>query len=324
VKRREFVLAAVALTAASKLPAQTPRVARLGVLATGPAPTPEAARATPFNTKLHELGWEEGRTLTIERRYFEATAGAVPAARELAAMKLDAVLAVGAAAMRAAKVEVTVTPVVIWTVGDPRLQGIIKNLARPEGNLTGVAGFSSDLLAKRVALLKETVPSLNRLGLLGNPANPYLAKITQDLQQKVRAQGIDVRVYQVPTPAALAPAIATIAGDRMQAMMEIPDSMINGQHSKIAELAAKHRIPAMWEDGGFAASGGLMAYGPDFDDFSRNCAIYVDKIFRGAKPGDLPVIMPTRFVMVVNLKAAKALGITIPQSVMLRADKVIE
>ena len=324
MKRRQLLLGAVALAAASTLRAQAPRIARLGVLATGPTPTPEAARRTPFNMKLSELGWEEGRNLKIERRYFASTAGAVPAARELSALNLDAVFAIGAAAISAAKKEITVTPVVIWTVGDPRVSGSIRNLARPEANFTGVAGFSSDLLAKRVALLKETLPALKRLAILANPANQNMAKHVQDLQQKARTQGIEVRLYEVATPAAVAPAIASIAKEGMQALMELPDPMINREQARIAELAAKYRLPAMWEDTAFAASGGLMAYGPDYDDFGRNCAVYVDKIFRGAKPGDLPVVMPTRFVMVVNLKTAKALGLVIPQSILLRADKVIE
>ena len=319
---RLLSLAALAC-ASTGLEAQTVRVAKLGTLSTAALPTAEIIRHGAFTARLRELGWEEGRNLTIERRYVASTAVA-QAARELAGMKLDVIFTMGAPSIRAAKEEITGTPVVIFTVGDPKLSGIVTNLARPGGNITGVAGFGRDLTGKRIGLLKETAPSMVRLAVIGNPANKALAEMFRRDQERARELGIEARLYEVPNPAALEPAFAAMARNRAQGLLYVPDPTLDSLLGKIFELAARHRIAAIYENPKAAENDGLMSYGPDYDAMFRSAAEYVDKILRGAKPGDLPIELPTKFLMVVNLKVARELGITIPQGVLLRADKVIE
>ena len=212
----------------------------------------------------------------------------------------------------------------MFTVGDPVASGWVKNLARPEGNVTGVAGFARDLSAKRVSLLKEIVPAIKTMAVIGNPANARLEQIFQDVQERSRESGIQLRLFKVASPAELEPAFAAIQRARIQGLTDIPDPMTLGERKRTAELAARHLLPTIFESGAFADAGALATYGPDYQELSRRAAVYVDKMLRGAKPGDLPVEFPTKFEMVVNLKTARALGITIPQSVMLRADRVIE
>ena len=306
------------------LEAQIVRVAKLGFLSTSAPPKPENLQRGAFFERLRELGWVEGRTLKVERRYVGPGGALTQAARELAALKLDVVYAVGSLSMFAARQEITATPVVIFTVGDPSKLGAIKNLARPEANMTGVGGFSGDLNGKRVALLKESVPAITRLAVIGNPAQPQLAANFPILRERLRASGIEARLHEVPNPAALEPAFAAIVRAQSQGLTYWPDPMISNLRPRILEMAARHKLPGVYEDTRFADEGGLMAYGPDYDDMSRRAAEYVDKILRGAKPGDLPVVLPTKFTMVLNLKTARSLGITLPQGVLLRADRVIE
>ena len=324
MNRRQMLFAASAISAAPMLYAQTGRVAQVGILATAHAPTSEEWARSPFRLKLSELGWVEGRNLKIERRNTASASELPRAARELAALKLDVIYATGAPSLRAAKQEITTTPIVMFTVGDPVASGWVKNLARPEGNITGVAGFSRDLAGKRVALLKEILPAIKNVAVLGNPANARLADIFQDLQGRARASGVEVRLFEVASPAVLEPTFAAIAREPIQGLTDIPDPMTFDQRKRIVELAASNRLPAIYESSAFAEAGGLITYGPDYEELSRRAAVYVDKILRGAKPGNLPVEFPTKFEMVVNLKTARALGITVPQTVLLRADRVID
>jgi putative ABC transport system substrate-binding protein len=326
VNRRDILLAAgaLALATAPLLWAQPGRVARVGILSSALAPTAEEWARSPFRIKLIELGWVEGRNLRIERRNAASAAELPKAARELAAMKLDVIFAGGAPSIRAAQQEITTTPIVMFTVGDPVASGMVKNLARPEGNVTGVAGFARDLGAKRVSLLKEIVPAIKTVAVLSNPANARLEEIFQDLRERTRASGIQLRLFKAASPAEIETAFADMQRARIQSLTDIPDPMTLGERKWIAELAARHRLPTIFESSAFAEAGGLVTYGPDYEELSRRAAVYVDKILRGAKPGELPVEFPTRFEMVVNLKTARTLGITIPQSVLLRADRVIE
>ena len=306
--------------AQSKAP---PRIARLGILAT--VPTAEDVAKSSFLIKLKELGWDEGRNLKIERRFAPTPPELEKAARELGGMKLDVIYASGAPAIRAAKQEIAATPIVIFSVGDPVRSGWLKNLARPEGNLTGVAGFARDLVGKRVALLKETVPALKRIAVLGNPANASLPAIFRDLEEHARAVGVEARLYEVAGPAALEPAFAAMAREQMHGVMEIPDPMIYANSKEIGALAARHRLPAIFEPRQPAESGGvMMAYGADYEELARRAAAYVDRLLRGSKPAELPILFPDRFELLVNLKTAKSLGISVPQAVLLRADRVIE
>ena len=324
MKRRSLILWAAALAGAPLLHAQTDRVAQVGYLTSGRAPTPEEWARSPFRSKLSELGWVEGRNLKIERRSAATASELSRAARELSALKLDVVFAGGAPSLLAAKREIVSTPIVMFTVGDPVASGWVANLARPEGNVTGVAGFARDLAGKRVALLKEIAPVIRVMAVLGNPANARLAAIVQDLQERARVSGVELQLFEVANPAALAPAFAALARARMQAVTDVPDPMMLDQRKQIVELAARHRLPAVYESSAFVDAGGLIAYGPNYAELSRRAAVYVDKILKGAKPGDLPVEFPIKFELVVNMKTAKELGIAIPQSVLLRADRVIE
>jgi len=316
------LLAAVLLGALLTTQARAQRIARLGILAT--APTAEDITRSSFLIKLKELGWDEGRNLRIERRFVSSPLELERSARELAALKLDVIYAPGATSIRAAKQEITGIPIVIFSVGDPVRSGWVKNLARPEGNLTGVAGFSRDLVGKRVALLKEAVPAIRRVAVLGNPANANLRGIFIDFQERAAAIGLEVRLFEVPTPAALEPAFAAMASEKMQGLMEVPDPMLLRHSKEVVEMAARNGLPTIFESRQFADAGGLMAYGADYEELARRAAVYVDRLLRGAKPGDLPIEFPTRFELVLNLRTARALGITIPQSVLLRADRVIE
>lgn len=324
MKRRQLMVAAGAFAAAPLLYAQSGRIARVGILTTSRVPTAEEWARLPFRNKLNELGWTEGRNLTIERR-FAASGSELPRmARELSGMGLDAIYVGGAPSLRVAMQEIKTTPIVMFTVGDPVASGWVKNLARPEGNVTGVAGFARDLVGKRVSLLKEIVPAMKTVAVLSNSANARLAEIFKDLQERTQLSGIQLRLFQVANPADLEPAFAEFLRERMQGLVDIPDPMTLSQRKTIADLAARHRLPAIYESSAFADAGGLIAYGPDYTELARRAAVYVDKILRGAKPADLPVEFPTKFELVVNMKAARALGLAMPRSVLLRADRVIE
>jgi ABC-type uncharacterized transport system substrate-binding protein len=316
------LLAAVLLGALLTTQARAQRIARLGILAT--APTAEDITRSSFLIKLKELGWDEGRNLRIERRFVSSPLELERSARELAALKLDVIYAPGAPSIRAAKQEITGIPIVIFSVGDPVRSGWVKNLARPEGNLTGVAGFSRDLVGKRVALLKEAVPAIRRVAVLGNPVNANLRGIFLDFQERAAAIGLEVRLFEVSTPAALEPAFAAMASEKMQGLMEVPDPMFLRHSKEVVEMAERNGLPTIFEPRQYADAGGLMAYGADYEELARRAAVYVDRLLRGAKPGELPIEFPTRFELVLNLRTARALGITIPQSVLLRADRVIE
>ena len=300
------------------------RVARVGILTTFENLTPEAAARTPVFIRLRELGWEDGRNLLIERRSARPGRDLARDARELAALKLDVMYVLGGPSIRAAKAEIKTTPIVMMTVGDPRRAGLVDNLARPEGNITGVGGFTVDLSAKRLELLKETAPRLVRLAVIGNPANTNLPALFAELQQKARALGIDARLYEVRNAAAMDAAFAEMASAKSQAVTSVPDPVVAGLYQRIVEMAERLKLIGIYEGAHFAEAGGLMAYGPNYDEMTRSAANYVDKILRGAKPGDLPIELPTKFVMAVNLKTARRMGITIPQGVLLRADRVIE
>jgi len=324
MKRRQAILAACGLAAATQLRAQAGRVARVGILTTSRVPTAEEWARLPFRSKLVELGWAEGRNLVVERR-FAASASELPRmARELSGMGLDAIYVGGAPSLRVAMQEIKATPIVMFTVGDPVASGWVRNLARPEGNVTGVAGFARDLIGKRVSLLKEIAPAIKIVAVLSNSANARLAEIFKDLQEQTHSSGVRLRLFQVARPADIEPAFADIQRERMQGLVDIRDPMTLKQRKAIVDLAARHRLTAIYESSAFADAGGLLAYGPDYIELARRAAVYVDKILRGAKVADLPVEFPTRFELVVNLKTARALGLTIPQSVLLRADRVIE
>ena len=301
---------------------QAGKVARVGYLGSGAKPSPagEAFKAT-----LREHGWVEGQNLSIEYRFGgEKYEGLRALADELVRLKVDVIFATNAPAARAAKEATSTTPIVFSTPNDPVRMGLVASFAHPGGNITGVSGFGPELDQKRVQLLKEVVPSLTLAMILLNPSNPMTPQRLTQTETAARALKVKVRVVGASDARKLDTAFDTIARVRPAGLIVYEDPMFYLQEQRIIEFAAKQRIPAIYTISGSAQQGGLMDYAPNFDNLYRAAASYVNRILRGAKPSDLPVDQPTKFELVINLKTAKALGLTIPQSVLLRADQLIE
>lgn len=304
--------------------AQVSRVARLGFLSSGAPQTQDQWARHALVVKLRELGWEEGRNLMVERRYAASAADLAKSAVELIDVKVEIIFANGGPAIDAAKQASRSTPIVMLTFGDPVDAGFVKSSARPDGNVTGVAGFAPGLGTKRLQLLAEALPATRRVGVMGNSNNPQWPGTFREMLKFNRPGKLELRHYDVTSPAGLEAAFTAMAHDRIQGFVVVSDPIITSQPRKLIELAARHRLPAIYELHSLAEGGGFMTFGPNIDDMYRRSAVYVHKIFAGAKPGDLPIEFPTNFELVVNLKTAKALGVVVPQSVLLRADRVIE
>jgi putative ABC transport system substrate-binding protein len=256
-----------------------------------------------FRQALRDLGYVEGRNITIELRYADGHYDRLPAlAADLVRLKVDIVVAEGTPPARAAKQATTTIPIVMTVTGDPVAAGLVTNLARPGGNLTGASFFFPELGAKRLQLLKETIPKLSRIAIVRNPSNAVQGPVVKRIETTAKTLEIDGR----------------------SGLVVLEDAMINVCSTQIADVAVKHRLPTIFGLPTFAEAGGLMAYGPNRSELWRRAATFVDKILRGARPGELPVEQSTRFDLVINLKTAKTLGLTIPPSLLARADQVIE
>ena len=301
------------------------RVYRLGLLfPIAPPPSETKSSAILVPAALRELGYVEGRNLVVERRYADGQAGRFPAlARELVRLRVDVILAITAAAIRAAKDATTRVPIVLYGNFDPVAAGIVSNLARPGGNITGVLiAPEGTLAAKKLELLKEAVPRAVRIAVLA-PADPSFSRQLQEVRKAASPLGAKLTVVEVQDRD-YDRAFTTIAADR-------PDALFVGSHAqffldryRIIELAARHRLPAIYEWPEQGEDGGLMGYGTSLLGLSRRAASYIDRIFKGANPGDLPIEQPAQFDLVINLRTARALGLTIPPSLLQRADQVIE
>jgi putative ABC transport system substrate-binding protein len=301
---------------------QAEKVRRIGYLAEA---TLSPANVAVFRQALRDNGYVEGRNLLIERRSAEGQAERLPGlATELARLGVEVLVTEGPTAALAAKNATASTPIVFTFAVDPVGLGLVASLARPSGNMTGVANVTVELTGKRLELLKEAIPSLKSVALLTNPANPASALSTKAAQIAARQLGLDVRLVEVRRAAELEPALTSIAHERATAVALVPGSWIFTYRMQIAELATKRRLPVMGWHSQLAESGALISYGPDWIELFRRAANHVDKILKGAKPADLPVEQPTKVELIVNMKTAKALGLTIPPSVLLRADHVIE
>ena len=310
----------VPLTAAAQQPA---KVVRIGILSpVGPGTDPIRLA---FPQRLGELGWVVGQNLTLEPRYAEGNVTRLPdLAAELVQLKVSVILAFGTPASIAAKNATATIPIVILA-GDPVGTGLVASLARPGGNLTGVtieAGL--ELAAKRLELLKEVAPRTSRVGILWNPANIAEARVREANLELGRALGLTLIPLEVRSPGDFEVAFASARRERVDALSVTENPLNMEQRDLIVSFAAKNRLPAMFGERASVRAGGLMSYGTSFADLLRHAADYVDKILKGAKPADLPVEQPTKFELVINLKTAKALGLTIPQSVLIRADQVLE
>jgi putative ABC transport system substrate-binding protein len=316
-------VASIALAAEPRSPS---RIVHLGVLtAASPRLLAQFGVLDPFFERLRELGYVEGSNLVVEYRLAEGKPERLPdLAADLVRMKVDVILAGGSAAAHAAKNATTKVPIVFTLVGDAVAEGLVTRLARPEGNVTGVSiSGGAEIVGKRMQLLKEAVPSIERLGLLWNPGDPSHSVIMGDMPRLAKEAGVDLRTFEVRHPEDFEGMFASITHDRIEGLVVLEDAIIALRAKELAEFLAQSRVPAIYGATEFVEAGGLMSYQTSFASVNRQAAMYVDKILKGAKPSDLPVIEPTKFELVINQKAAKALGLLIPEELLLRADEVI-
>jgi putative tryptophan/tyrosine transport system substrate-binding protein len=302
---------------------------RIGRLSAGPPIEPNASLAA-FRQGLRELGYVEGQNLVMEDRYAEGSAERLPdLAAELVRLQVDVIVAGGTGAIRAAQNATRTIPIVMSGSYDPVQEGFVASLAHPGGNITGLSFLGVELPGKRLELLKETVPQSTRIAVMWNPVFPGYASrqvLLQNLTVAAQALGLHLHLVEVRSADELDTAFAALPQARADALLVMEDSMVLSPRlgGRLADLAATSRLPAMYSWREHVAVGGLMAYGPSLPDTSRRAATYVVKILKGAKPGDLPVEQPTKFELVINMKTAKALGLTIPQTLLQRADQVIQ
>jgi len=324
--RRAFVYGLTLGTLAAPLAVealQTGKMYRIGFLFYG-APGP-SAEVDAFRQGLRELGYIEGQNVTIEYRFASGQVGRLPElAAELVRLKPDVIVTPGTPASLAAKQATGTIPIVFAGVADAVGAGLVANFARPGGNITGLTSISAELGGKRLELLKQVAPKASRVAVLYNPADRANVLVLKDLQGSAPALGLTLQPFEVREPGEFERAFVAMTRKRAQALFGATGVLTTEHRQAIVDLAAKSRIPAMWGDREFVDAGGLMSYAGNFYGQVRRAATYVDKILKGAKPGDLPVQQPTTFELVINLKTAKALGLTIPPSILARADEVIE
>ena len=279
----------------------------------------------PFRQGMRELGYVEGRNLAIEWRSAEGKNERLPGlATELVNLKVDVIVVAGTPAASAAQKATTTIPIVMGSIADPVGNGFVKSLAQPAGNITGLSNMSGDVSPKQLEMLLDMVPKLSRVALLVNPSNPANIKSLEIVQAAGQKRGVKILRVDARTPQEIDNAFSWIRQQNAGALMMWTEPFFLQQKSQIAELAAKHRLPSMTGDRIYSEAGCLMSYGPSLADQYRRAATYVDKIFKGAKPADLPVEQPTKFDLVINGKTAKSLGLTIPQALLVSADKVIQ
>lgn len=284
-----------------------------------------ASRVDAFRGGLRDLGYVEGKNLSIEFRWADGDNERLSSlVGELIGQKIDLLVAHGVAATAAARKATATTPIICFACGDLAATGLVASMARPGGNVTGQTIIAPDLTGKRLALLKEVVPGLTRVAVLWNPDNPVSVPEFSEAQAAARALGLQLLPFGARGSEGLDDAFAAMGRQGAGALLVFSDANLFGQRKRIADLAAMGRLPAISWTGEFARSGGLMGYGPDLLAMSRHSATFVDRILKGAKPADLPVEQPTKFEFVINLRAARALGLTIPRATLLRADVVIE
>ncbi len=302
---------------------QAGKVPRIGFLFYGsPGPSPEL---DAFRQGLRELGYIEGQDITIEYRFASGRVGQLPElAAELVRLNLDVIVTPGTPASVAAKQATSTIPIVFAGVADAVGAGLVADFARPGGNITGLTGISAELGGKRLDLLKEVVPKASRVAVLFNPADRSNVLVLKELQESAPALRLTLQPLGVRGPGEFEGAFVAMSRKRAHELFGAAGILTTEHRKAVVDLAAKSRIPAMWGERQFVEAGGLMSYAVNFYDQVRSAATYVDKILKGAKPGDLPVEQPTKFELVINLKTAKALGLTIPQSLLLRADEVIQ
>jgi len=303
---------------------QAKKVPRIGLLSPF-SPSATAIWHQAFRQGLRDLGWVEGKSISIEYRYAEGKADRLPdLAAELVRLKVDVIVAAVNTDAVAAKKATKTIPIVMASAGDPVALGLVESLARPGGNITGLSQIAPELAGKRLELLKEMVPHLSRVAVLWNPQGTTSPLSWKESQLPARELGLRLHSIEVRSPNNLDKAIEDATKARAGALAIMPDPLFAGNLKRIADLAAKSRLPSIFHLTEFVDSGGLVAYGVDRPDQFRRAATYVDKILKGAKPADLPVEQPIKFELVINLKTAKQIGLTIPPNVLARADRVIK
>jgi ABC-type uncharacterized transport system substrate-binding protein len=297
---------------------------RIGVLETI-SPALNVANLDAFRQRLRELGYVEGQNLVIEYRSADGRAERFPdLAAELVRLKVNLIVTRGTPAVKAAKNATGTIPVVIAAIGEPLGTGVVASLARPGGNVTGLSAFVSELEGKRLQLLRQIAPRVARIAALLNMSNPMNPPIWNEIAAAARSQGLEAQLLDVRDSKDVGRAFDAAIAQRAGALLVGIEAVTQANRRLIADLAAKHRLPAIYPSREFVDAGGLISYGASYPDLYRRAATFVDKILRGANPGDLPVEQPTKFELIINLKTATALGLTIPLSVRLQADHVVE
>ena len=333
MRRRDFIKLVAVCAAAEPLRAhaqQATKVVRIGVLAPSrPDNSDPSYRAlNAFVPALEELGYTDGKNIVFERKFADGDVNRLRVlANELVDQRVDIIVALSTPAARAAKQATTTIPIVAINMADPVGDELVASLARPGGNVTGTAFLGPELVSRRLQLLKELVPGLSRVAVLWHPL-AYSERTTTGMLKEIEgaANTLGTKLQFVPATGGgdLEPAFAAMIKERAQAIMIFPSPMLYGQYGRIVDLAASNRLPAIYAAREGADLGGLVSYGVNQSDLSRSTAVYLEKILKGAKPAELPVQQPTKFELVINLKTAKSLGLTVPQSLLVRADHVIE
>ena len=325
-KRREFITL-LGGTAAWPLAAraqQAGKVHRIGVLETI-STTLNVANFYALREGLRQLGYAEGQNLVIEYRSADGRDDRFPGlARELLALKVDVIVTRGTPAAKAVKNATSTVPVVMMASGDPVGVGLVTSLARPGGNITGLSAIVGELSPKRLELIKEIVPGLARIAVLANTSNDAVRRDWARIETAARSLGVQSQLLDLRESDALGPTFDDASARRADALVVVIDAITQANQQRIVDLAMKHRLPAIYSSREFVDAGGLIIYGVSYPDLYRRAATYVDKILKGTKPSDLPVVQPTKFELVINLKTAKALGLDIPPKLLARADEVIE
>jgi putative ABC transport system substrate-binding protein len=323
MNRREFI-GLVGGAAAWPFPASAQRAGKkivtIGILAIEPWPPIDT-----FRRALDNLGYIEGKNIRFEYRYAKGRNEQFPElANDLVGLDVDVILTWSTGAALAAKQATTRVPIVMGAVGDPLGIGIVTNLTRPGGNITGLSSRAAELEAKRLQLLKEVVPGLSRVAILFNPTNHYMPLALQSAQRGAQTLDVTLAIYEVYDTASLDAAFVTLTKDRPGALLVPGDPFLVSQRSRIAQFAIENKLPSVYTFREYVEAGGLIAYTPNFDDLFRRAATYVEKILNGAKPGELPIEQSTKFRLVINSNTARTLGVILPPTLLARADEVIE